>query len=46
MSETEFETIRIEHPAEYLGTNVLDRPDAMNSINTRMLEELGAAIDR
>lgn len=46
MSETDFETIRIEQPAAHLGAVVLDRPDAMNSINAQMLEELDSAIDR
>lgn len=41
-----FETVRIEQPAPHLGSVVLDRPDAMNSINERMLEELGTAVDR
>ncbi|UPM42867.1 enoyl-CoA hydratase/isomerase family protein [Halocatena salina] len=46
MSAGDFETIRIERPVEHLGTIVLDRPDAMNSINTRMLEELEGALER
>lgn len=46
MSNPSFETIRIEQPAEYLGEIVLDRPDAMNSINARMLEDLDAAVDQ
>lgn len=46
MSDAEFETIRIERPVEHLGTIVLDRPGAMNSINTQMLEELDTAVDR
>ncbi|HET7323965.1 MAG TPA: enoyl-CoA hydratase/isomerase family protein [Halococcus sp.] len=45
ISTGDFETIRIEQPAEYLGSVVLDRPDAMNSINERMLDELDAAVD-
>lgn len=46
MSDDPFETIRVEQPVEHLGTVVLDRPDAMNSINARMLEELDAAVDQ
>lgn len=45
MSE-EFETIRITQPTAHLGAIVLDRPDAMNSINETMLEELGSAVAR
>lgn len=46
ISDDGFETIRLEQQAEYLGSVVLDRPDAMNSINDRMLEELDEAIDQ
>ncbi len=52
MSETvptlddDFETIRLEGAEEYLAALVLDRPDAMNSINETMLDELDEAIDR
>ncbi|WP_435076035.1 enoyl-CoA hydratase/isomerase family protein [Halococcus sp. AFM35] len=42
----DFETIRLEEPAEHLAALVLDRPDAMNSINDRMLDELGEAVDQ
>ena len=41
-----YETIRIERPVDHLGTIVHDRPDAMNSINAQMLDELDAAIDQ
>ncbi|MFB6165445.1 MAG: enoyl-CoA hydratase/isomerase family protein [Haloarculaceae archaeon] len=43
--DADFETIRIESPAEYVGELVLDRPDSMNTVNREMLEELGEAID-
>lgn len=43
--ETEFETVRIETPAEYVGELVLDRPEDMNTINETMLEELSEAVD-
>jgi enoyl-CoA hydratase/3-hydroxyacyl-CoA dehydrogenase len=43
--ETEFETIRIETPAEYVGELVLDRPEDVNTIDERMLEELPEAVD-
>jgi enoyl-CoA hydratase/carnithine racemase len=46
MSDDDFETIRLEQPAEYLASVVLDQPDAMNSINDRMLAELGEAVDQ
>lgn len=45
MSDTAYETIRIERPADHLSAIVLDRPDAMNSINEGMLSELENAID-
>lgn len=45
MNDTDFETIRIEQPVEHLGAIALDRPDAMNSISARMLEELDSAVD-
>ena len=44
--EADFETIRLEKPAEHLGAVVLDRPDAMNSINDQMLDDLDEVIDR
>jgi 1,4-dihydroxy-2-naphthoyl-CoA synthase len=46
LSDDDFETIRLEQPAEYLASVVLDQPDAMNSINDRMLAELGEAVDQ
>jgi enoyl-CoA hydratase/carnithine racemase len=46
ISDDDFETLRLEQPAEYLGAVVLDRPDAMNSINDQMLEELAEAVDQ
>lgn len=46
MNDDNFETIRLEQPADHLGAVVLDRPDAMNSINDRMLDELDEAVDR
>jgi enoyl-CoA hydratase/carnithine racemase len=42
----DFETIRLEGAEEYLAALVLDRPDAMNSINGAMLDELDEAVDR
>jgi enoyl-CoA hydratase/3-hydroxyacyl-CoA dehydrogenase len=43
--DTDFETIRIERPSDYVGELVLDRPDSLNTVNETMLEELGAAVD-
>jgi enoyl-CoA hydratase/carnithine racemase len=46
MDDSDFDTIRLEADAEYLGTVILDRPDAMNSINEAMLDELDEAVDQ
>ncbi|AEH37211.1 3-hydroxyacyl-CoA dehydrogenase/enoyl-CoA hydratase family protein [Halopiger xanaduensis] len=43
--ETEFETIRVEYPADYVGHIVLDRPHRMNTISNELLAELSEAID-
>lgn len=42
----DFETIRIERPAEHLAEVVIDRPERMNEIDARTLEDLEAAADR
>ncbi|MFB6143617.1 MAG: enoyl-CoA hydratase/isomerase family protein [Halorientalis sp.] len=44
-TEAEFETLRIESPAEHVGNLVLDRPEDMNTISAEMLEELDEAVD-
>jgi enoyl-CoA hydratase/3-hydroxyacyl-CoA dehydrogenase len=41
----EFESIRIEHPGDMVGTIVIDRPHRMNTINPQILDELDTAID-
>jgi enoyl-CoA hydratase/carnithine racemase len=46
LPDDDFETIRLEEPAEYLGAVVLDRPDALNSVNHQMIEDLDAAVDQ
>ena len=46
ISTDDFETIRFEQPADHLASLVLDRPDAMNSINEAMLDELDSAVDQ
>ena len=43
--EREFETIRVESPADYLGQVVLDRPEKLNTISDELLDELEEAID-
>ncbi|RKD97812.1 3-hydroxyacyl-CoA dehydrogenase/enoyl-CoA hydratase family protein [Halopiger aswanensis] len=43
--ETEFETIRVEYPADYVGHIVIDRPHRMNTISNELLGELSEAID-
>ncbi|GAB3668681.1 3-hydroxyacyl-CoA dehydrogenase/enoyl-CoA hydratase family protein [Halopiger thermotolerans] len=44
--ETDFETIRVEYPADYVGHIVIDRPHRMNTISNELLGELSAAIDQ
>lgn len=46
MSDTTYETIRIERPADHLRAIVLNRPDALNSINDEMLDDLESAIEQ
>ncbi len=43
--ETTFETIQVEYPAEYVGQIVLDRPQAMNTVTPRLLDEFATAVD-
>jgi enoyl-CoA hydratase/carnithine racemase len=43
--DPDFETIRLESPADYLAEIVLDRPDSLNTVNDGMLEDLDEAID-
>jgi enoyl-CoA hydratase/carnithine racemase len=43
--DTDFETIRIETPGNYVGHLVLDRPEDMNTVSATMLEELDEAVD-
>ncbi|AXR78607.1 3-hydroxyacyl-CoA dehydrogenase/enoyl-CoA hydratase family protein [Natrarchaeobaculum sulfurireducens] len=42
----DFETIRVEYPAEYVGHIVIDRPHRMNTISDDLLAELSTAIDQ
>ena len=40
----EFETVRLEYPADHVGHIVIDRPHQMNTISPTLLEELSEAI--
>ena len=42
---TDFETIRIEYPGEWVGHVILDRPHRMNAVSDRLLDELSQAVD-
>ncbi len=41
-----YDTLDIDRPAERVARIALDRPTRMNTINTQLLDELEAAIDR
>ncbi|MEF8774897.1 MAG: 3-hydroxyacyl-CoA dehydrogenase NAD-binding domain-containing protein [Haloarculaceae archaeon] len=41
----DFETIRLEYPAEHVGEIVLDRPQQMNTVTPELLDEFDAALD-
>ena len=42
----DLETLRIERPADHLSEVVIDRPDRMNAIDERTLDDLDAMVDR
>lgn len=44
--QTNFETLTFTRPADHIGLVTLNRPDALNALNTRMGEDLVALFER
>jgi enoyl-CoA hydratase/3-hydroxyacyl-CoA dehydrogenase len=43
--EVDFDTVKVEYPAENVGQLILDRPHQMNTVSPELLDEFDAALD-